>query len=178
LRNQPDRRAQLTWDDRLGVMAVSFGLEMTVLSTISFVLSAFAIWLQLGPLLLIACFIAFTTMMLAATASYFSQGGPAFAIAGISVRAGRSRASKMRCLLRSCIAWTPALISYSFIAVSSSTQVIQNSVMSPDSHFNLLFLVMVGGLLLLIHFLGAFISVLSPERGVQDWLAGTHLVPR
>lgn len=91
------------------------------------------------------------------------RGGVLFRILGISLQTvdGR-RASRFRCFLRATAAWSifPLVL---FI----QTEVIKD----PE---NLVFMLV--PLLLVV---GAVVySVVKPERGIQDILAGTYLVPR
>jgi uncharacterized RDD family membrane protein YckC len=87
------------------------------------------------------------------------RGGLSLTLAAISVRRrGGRTASRLRCLGRAAVVWSPGLVLLLPI---------------PDvPRFAL------GALLTALFLAGAFLAVVRPRRGVQDVLAGTVLVPR
>jgi hypothetical protein len=91
------------------------------------------------------------------SAAYF-RGGLMFQALGIALADNRgNEASRQRALLRAVVAWSPSV---GFILAISL-----DSVLLPTAA-------------MLMILAGAGMAVLTPERGLQDRLTGTWLVPR
>ena len=93
---------------------------------------------------------------------FLFRGGALLYLFGIAVQTmDGSRASRLRCLLRAVVAWSPLLLPYLAIVAGHES---------------------IGTELLWILFplavLGAIYTIIRPERGIQDRIAGTYLVPR
>ena len=180
LRRMLERPSTLGWDDRLGVVAVSFCTEMTVYSTFTRV-SSLLILLAFGESWLVPIIIAAdASLTLPMLIGYILHGGPVFHLTGIQVRQTDGRlASRLRCGWRSLIAWLPTTIGHlafgAMLAALSSTG--QRESLDPMDSIRVLSLLL--GLIgtSLVHGLGALYAVVRPRRGIQDLVAGTRLVP-
>jgi uncharacterized RDD family membrane protein YckC len=86
---------------------------------------------------------------------------------GAIVRRNGKIASKLRVLFRMALTWLPVTIGWLVMAVAET---------SADS--DLVTSIAVGGAALLMTALAATYAVKRPERGPQDWIAGTWLIPR
>jgi hypothetical protein len=178
----------LAWSDRLVALGVSMGTEYSLYQVPMSLLLLALLKVQLiaEPLQIAAIFA--LVLALPATVGFISQGGPVFRLLGIDVRRADGRpAGNGRCALRNLIAWLPALSAFFLNAVLAPylTEAAQRAASSPAlqeggfSQAALAPLVTVaGGLLLLVHAFGACCSLVHPQRGIQDLLAGTRLVAR
>jgi uncharacterized RDD family membrane protein YckC len=192
LRQCVERTATLRWDERLGVLGISMGLELSVVLSWAVMLPMLVIWqfpgmqaaLKMG--IVVALDVA-----LAGGIAFALQGGPAFRVAGIEVRRtdGR-RAGRWRCAWRNLLAWLPLLIPYSFLGWLLAKMTVNNvapdgagpPVFTPPEGVSVIWTVLLPlcGLecLGLLFVVGGIFTVLRPRRGLQDLLAGTCLVPR
>jgi uncharacterized RDD family membrane protein YckC len=176
------RPATLRWDDRLGALFVTMGIEYTLYWFVCFGLGIL-MWMysDLGLLGKAAPSTVLALVLPAALAAW-TRGGPAFLWLGIEVRSGDGRpVGRWRAACRSLIAWSPVLIMAGF--VPGFVLFGQFQQMSPDgpppAEILALVLTSCGGVVLSILALaGAVYSVIRPQRGLQDELAGTCLVPQ
>jgi hypothetical protein len=174
LRLATHRQAELKWDDRLGVLAVSMWLEMsfyTVLaSTVSWVLAS---WVGHDDLLITG--IAIVIAQLAPVGlGFVTRGGPVFHLTNVGV-VGRNGlpANRWRCAWRTMIAWLPLIV---LSAVGGSWRRRSGDPSTLDSS---IVLALLGAELLGAWFLiGVAYAVARPQRGMQDLLAGTRLAPK
>jgi hypothetical protein len=181
LRELSERPAQLRWDDRLGIYAVTAGTEymfywLTGLS-ISLLMWAFTdLPLEQRGLPTLALDLLLPTVL-----AFWLRGGPVFRFLGIEVRRSNGRpAGRLRCAWRSAVAWEPLLVCNAvlplFILMGTPGSEI---VRSPPSVLITAFFVSCGGsCVLLLALAGVVYGIIRPRRGVQDLLAGTCLVPR
>jgi uncharacterized RDD family membrane protein YckC len=93
---------------------------------------------------------------------FFLRGGVLLYLFGITIQTAEGdRASRWRCLLRAVATWSSLLVL--FLVMATGHKSIGNK---------LLFV------LVPLAVVGAIYSVIRPERGIQDRIAGTYLVPR
>lgn len=190
LREVVRRPTALGWDDRLGVLAVTMGTELSVYMGAAFG----GVWLVAavlhGPWGASAA-AALVAWLLPAIVGFAFRGGPAFWLTGIEVlRADGRRAGRWRCAWRSFIAWTALTIPYAFLGAAAaqfafagetaSGQPLPEYVAGPHQPSFWMFM---GGLCLaellgLLFCLGAVYALIRPRQGIQDKLAGTYLMPR
>ncbi|MCA9264591.1 MAG: RDD family protein, partial [Planctomycetales bacterium] len=179
----------LRWDDRLGLLAMSAGLEITVYYLGIVVVGAFIMSL---PLLgLWGSFLITSALALAMpfVIGYLMQGGVAFWLGQIEVRRStdRRRASRLHCAVRNAISWAPFVIAHSVMVVLATAlyllfpqSEINNSPL--DLFFNngawsSAWLVLCGlFVLLLVHVTGLFVAIACPRMALQDLFARTYLV--
>ena len=168
------------WDDRLGVLAISSGVETIIYGTVAFVV---AMMLGTQTTLSIAyCITAGTAtgLSIAALVSYWLRGGIAFWLTGIDVRNNsRAPASPARCAWRNVVAWLPivsfqAVLGIWFIFLSGMVGGVGK--VSVEAQFTW---TMLGAQLAtfgVVQLVGFVTAILQPRRGLQDILAGTYLV--
>jgi uncharacterized RDD family membrane protein YckC len=183
-----DRPSHWEWDDRLGLLAVSFGSELPIYTATVFASGLLLIGIleqspmQMGPALLcLGSAVAFLS-------GYLFDGGLAMRFSGIQVcRKGvRYAASKLRCGIRSVVVWLPFIaifvslvivIQLEFMKQSQRTDGLNIHIGAGDSTsmqsvFLLLGLIPLG---LLIAF-GIIWALLRPSRAIPDLLVGTELI--
>ena len=129
-------------------------------------------------------------LALPAAIGFALRGGPVFRFMGIEVRRSRGRpASRLRCAWRNLVAWTPIMIAFSF-NVAVLPMIVKGMQLQPAAASDsggagegepAAFLMMLGagsGFMLLVHAAGAIYAAVRPQRGIQDLLAGTMLIPK
>ena len=182
LRRMLERPSTLGWDDRLGVLAVSFCTEMPIYSTFTLALSVLVFILTAfggswtSPIVTVTILCLAVPLLL----GYALHGGPVFHLTGIQVRqAGGRRASRLRCGCRALAAWLPTIVGH--LALGSMLAGLSQSggaeSMDPMESLrtaSLLFVWMGGSL---AQGVGALYAVVRPRRGIQDWITATRLVP-
>lgn len=172
------------WDDRIGMFAVSIGLEVSLISAAVFVCGFVASLFNLptwtaGVLALAGGF------GVVAAFAYLLHGGIAIRVSGVNVRRnkGLQRASRFRCVVRAIFGWSPwvAIVSsFAFMVLyeidaekteivnSAATFETADAIAAAGTAFSFL----VFGLMLL----GIAWAVFNPARNVQDIAAGTRLL--
>jgi hypothetical protein len=168
LRAAIDRPAELRWDDRLGVLAVSMWLEFCPYAA----LAMFASWLVTGwigrPDLRVTSALALALLVLPAVLGFAFRGGPVFRLASVEVvHLDGNPASRWRCAWRALVAWLPMLLFY--VTVGAWVRMNDLSILPA----------LCGTELLAVWFLiGVVYAVIRPQRGFQDLLAATRLAPK
>ncbi len=207
------KSCQLTWDERMGVLAFSAGIEWTVVAGLTSLLS----WLVLSYVgyfpfwKTLWCWLA--SLFGVYLVGWLTRGGPAFRLMGIEIRLSNGMlAPDWMCGLRTVLSWmgicAVATCSTYFLEFSNETmlenqgsvavnsggttevdmsQPKQSDTASPGETWGtnlennlgqivaMIFVVVLG---FVISIIGAAFAVRSPERGVQDFLLGTRLVPK
>jgi hypothetical protein len=180
----------LTWSDRLVAVGVTTGTEYTFYDL--------AICLMLLPLLMLpgitepvrfaAIFI--LALVLPFAVGFWAHGGPVFRLLGISVRGSNGEpASRMRCAWRNLVAWILVILAYTYnvavlpglvktMQVGSSTATGSNDMSNAWQAWWPALAGIAPALAILMHAAGACYAIVRPQRGLQDLLAGTRLVPR
>lgn len=192
LREVSRQPTALGWDDRLGVLAVTMGTEMSAYMGAAFGLVYLAASMLHGAAPLVAtAATAIAAWLLPAIVAFAFRGGPAFWLTRIEVlRADGRRAGRWRCAWRNLVAWTALTLPYATMGMlvgpllQSSGQAAAgqppNLTFNPDEQTTWIF---VGGicaaeLLGALFCLGVIYALARPRRGIQDVLAGTYLMPR
>jgi hypothetical protein len=190
LREAAKQPARLGWDERLGILAVAMGTELSLYLSIAFGLP----WLSLrlfDSSVAVALGLFPCVLLVPAIVGFLFRGGPAFWLTRTEVlRSDGRRATRWRCAARNLLAWTPMLIFYSLLGIyiaRASGDVTKSYPGGPaydgsqfDSREMWFFLGgLCGGELLLVLFVvGAIYALIRPQRGLQDLLVGTWLAPR
>ena len=191
LRTMIERPSRLRWDDRLGILAISWGIESTVYWGLATTL-AFVLWtIPQLPLGICVSTTALSCLAVAAVLGFWFRGGPVFWLANIEVRRSNNRsASQLQCAWRTLVAWTPVILGYALMGMMMVT-FSQALVYDGNAEWRLSadadraeFGMQMAGFALsslflgIIHLVGAVYAIVRPRRGLQDLLAGTYLVPR
>ncbi len=170
LRALVEAPGELRWDERLGMLCVSAGIELTlyggmIAGTASLLKGRLGDWRVLSAWLVAA-------LLLPAIVAWFSRGGPLFRLMGLEVRRANGRpAGRLRCAWRGLIAWLPFALLYAQSAVAATSggnEVILGEVLLSCSAF----------LVAVFIPIGIAWSLLRPAAGLQDLLAGTRLARR
>ncbi|MGH7200083.1 MAG: serine/threonine-protein kinase, partial [Planctomycetaceae bacterium] len=187
LRDMADRPSRLRWDDRLGVLTVSMGLEMWSYWIFTFA-AALGVWAvpEISDGTRVAA-VWLISLVLPVIAGIAFRGGPVFRLLGIDVRRTDNRpAGRLRCGWRNFVAWFAAITMIALWSALvawqlSGPEIMTNESWQPGSITEGAFLLGLScGWIVptLVHVLGSLYAVLRPQRGLQDLLAGTCLMPR
>jgi uncharacterized RDD family membrane protein YckC len=179
LRELTERSAVLRWDDRLGILGVIMATEYTFYWTAGLLIAMLS-WgvtestaLRLLPPLIF-------DLLTPAVLGFWLCGGPAFWFLGIEVRRPNGQpAGRLRCAWRNVVAWLP-LISFNAALpffMNMPAQYGRVESLTPQE-LAIVILSCGGSFLMLFALLGLIYGIVRPQRGVQDWLAGTCLVPK
>jgi hypothetical protein len=181
LRDLSRRSTELKWDERLGILGISAGLEYMTYWLAGLLLSVL-IWTltplprELRPLPVLA----FDVALLAVLGSWL-RGGPVFRFLGIEVRRVDGRpASRWRCAWRNVVAWLPLIFFNAFVPMFMFMDTSEPQAGTMSLVFALLMMLTAcgGGCVQVLALGGVVYSVARPRRGIQDVFAGTCLVPR
>ena len=119
------------------------------------------------------CVLLMATGLLAVLSSLVWPGGVLLHLLGIiAVGADGESISRLRGLFRTIVAWSPAYLSLFLIERSRSHNI--GISLGANTPLDWIW----GGLALAIMLAGAAIAFFWPQRGLQDRIAGTYLVPR
>jgi uncharacterized RDD family membrane protein YckC len=184
------RAARVYHSDRFVSICVSAGLESSLFQ-IAISLVAIALSRVTGlPMagLIVMSFLA--ALLTPAVLGYFTHGGPVFRLVSIAVRRNDGRpATRLRCAVRTGVAWVLAMLNTAmtiavlpiFTSVDSMGLPAageEHAAVPADALWGLMLAGCASGLLYIFHILGAIYAIVQPERGLQDLIAGTRLVPR
>lgn len=183
-------KGNLTWDGRLGILAVTFGLETVaffLIAIIAFLLCFYIIPMPNAWKLPVGTALGLIAPMI--TGAWF-RGGPVFNFMGVQVCNSQGRrASRLVCTIRTFISWLPAILSFGvFLLMMIFTEYENHKEMTAeegslaymltqsDDYLAILFLsTLVTGF---VTVLGLAFAVRSPKRGLVDYLLGTRLMPK
>lgn len=179
IRSFEKNAANWKWDDRLGAIAISAGLEQTVFQSISIALAF------LLPFVFSGGFLSYFQTILVALGAivfaigYFFKGGFVFRVLGVEIVQIRRNqvAGRLQAALRHIVAWSPFIVAHSLVATTISLSVSGAYERLSRSASELA--VIAGGLStlpFLVFYIGALVSIISPSRGLQDWLCRTRLM--
>lgn len=188
LREAVKQPAALGWDQRLGVLAISMGTELSFYLAVAVGIPWAAVALLNWPVQKSALVIPLVLLVPCLVGLAF-RGGPAFWLTKIDVlRCDGRRASRWRCAVRGLLAWGPMMIFYATLGLFMGKLMPANSSAGPPPGYQFKpddpeTWLMLGGicggeLLAVLFFIGAIYAIFRPQRGFQDLLAGTWLVPR
>ena len=171
-----DRPSNWNWDDRLGVLAISAGFEMGVMTTLVYLAGiACLAFNPYSPLALI------TSLGIGSLAAfifgYCFDGGLAFRLSNVAVlrQTDLRAASKLRCALRNAMAWLPLVLmaATGFFMLHYSMQTFPERAGGEYAvQMLLLFLSVPTGLFIAANII---IALFYPVRNIPDYLAGTRL---
>ncbi len=171
------------WDDRLGVLAISGGMETVLYGSVGFGLAmVIASRMEQHEILSVSIAIGIG-LILPALFAFTTRGGLAFWLTKTQVRTpSRKLAGRWRCAWRSIVAWAPVLAcqSYLGILIADLTSLMDSSGNPISGHATLMWSAtgLIAGIFGLVQLAGAIFAVLQPRRGFQDLIAGTQLVRR
>ncbi|MFK7767866.1 MAG: protein kinase [Mariniblastus sp.] len=177
-----DEPSAWRWDDRLGVLAISSGLEFSAV-------------LCFGMFLGLACnylfemsstFAAITIFITGSVASILLGiafgGGPVFRLSGVMLRKNKTLepASNIRSGFRTWISWFPLILTTSAVTISFQQILLETkttTIESPetDPAFVIISSLLFFGVVTVIFF-AAIYSVWRPSRGLADLISGTRLI--
>jgi hypothetical protein len=192
LRAFSEQTSVLGWDGRLGILGISASFEMPLYVALLW-LSAWAGWtIPEAPMALSLWLPSIVCMVAAAAIGFRFRGGPVFRFMDIEVRRADGRpAGRLRCAWRNLLAWLPAIQTVNFgllmMAAGLNMMAAQGGnvpqfpvpVMDVKQAPGVVLPIYCSGCCLEIFFIfGPFYSLARPQRGLQDLLAGTRLVPR
>jgi hypothetical protein len=179
LRDLTERTAIIRWDDRLGILGVIAGTEYTFYWTAG-LLVAMMTWMLTDNMTLRILPAFLFDVFATASLGFWFRGGPVFSFLGIEVRRSNGQpASRLRCAWRNVVAWIP-LISFNACLpffINMPPQAFSGEDLKPEQ-LALMLLSCNGCCLISVAMLGLVFSIVQPQRGWQDYLAGTCLVPR
>jgi hypothetical protein len=190
LREFSTHTASLTWSDRLVAVGVSTGTEYSIYDMLVCLTMLGLLMLPAlsEPVRLAAIFI--FALAVPVAVGFWTRGGPVFLLLGINVRDRHGgQAGRMRCAGRNFVAWMPVMLAYTFnvavlpelvqsIQPGSSTATSGDGFGDAWQGLMIALAVMAPAFAMLLHAAGTFYAVARPQRGIQDLLAGTRLVPR
>lgn len=168
LANLGDRSGRMTWDERLGVLAISFGTEVSLIATGLSLLCLLTNSFFGSPILLSVAAAAVPFVV-----GWAFRGGLVFRIARVEVRRNGLPASPLRCAIRNLLAWGTATTGLGWFSYSITSMFFSQD---PNVVNSLLLILAVG--LLVCFALGSLVNLLLPRRGLQDLIAGTELVAK
>ena len=178
-----DRASTWNWDDRLGVLAITSGFELGLMSALICFsgLACIALNFQFLAIFLTTA----TTGSLAAyLLGYYFRGGPAFQIADVAVLRSQTfqAASRTRSAIRNWLAWLPLILAGSvffFWTLEMMEQTFADSQgMQRDPSDSAPFAILLLASFAMLSFttaLNLLVDLLSPARGITDFLTGTRL---
>ena len=169
LRHMGHRPGAMSWDERLGALAISFGLEATFVQTLSLV-AAVVVRATTGKLWMLLVL----ALALPMIVGFLFRGGPVFRLAGVKVRSKGEPAGPVRCAFRNFIAWAPLTTASALLMWIAAEIIHPPGPQVTGMERGIYFMVLVLGLGVFV--VGAFFTVLSPKRGLHDFLTGTELV--
>ncbi len=180
LNDSIERPTTWNWVDRIGMLAISTSLEFGLLMTVVFVASFFVMLVSQSTMLQTVVS-SLAGLCLVATYGYFFNGGPAMHLSGIALRRSRDKApaSRFRSMCRSLVAWFPwvvlisMLIFLMFYQLNNDPEVINITAENSDITLPILLISLFPLLLVMV---GILFAVLSPSRGLPDYLVGTRMM--
>ncbi|MFL5339181.1 MAG: protein kinase domain-containing protein [Gemmataceae bacterium] len=182
------RPATVRHSDRLVAMGISAGVEYSAYQIVLCLLAVALLQLPGMSLLVNAVAVAVAALAAPAVVGYWTRGGPVFRLVGLAVRrADGLPASRLRGAARNVAAWCVILLGVVLNIVvlpalmrHDPTEFHVPDPGQPPMALQPLFLALSCGVMLLslLTVAGTIYAVARPERGLQDYLAGTRLVPR
>lgn len=180
LREVSHRQGRLKWDDRLGILAASSGTEQSLYLLWAMLIGGLCALIDAIPLPWRAALAVLLAAALPVLLGYWLRGGPVFRITGTVVRHQNAPASRLRCGWRSLLAWSLSMIGWSLLGMMQTPGSESGFPMTGNREEALFYMAvsMVWSFAYLLFILGALCTLIRPSRGIQDYLAGTSLVPR
>lgn len=175
-----DQPSAWRWDDRLGALAITMGIEYSMALSLMVILA-----LVFSHTFKMSMLTSSITMFLVSSIAAILMGacfagGPVFRICGVLLRRNKTLepSSAIRCGFRNWVAWLPVIASAIVTAIIfSDLAEKETSVLKSDDLS--IFMVVALTLLLpivLVTIVGCIYSVCRPARGLPDLIAGTRLI--
>ncbi len=166
-----DNPGPLSWDERMGLLAMSSSTEYSLLNASMLLVGILCATIFGSRMLLYVIAMGIPAML-----GYFFQGGPVFRVAQVRPRRKGRVASRWRCAWRSFLAWLPgslgmALMSL-FVVELFMADKLSGGIQEADGMIDFA----IGSGLLMVFVSGSALAILMPRKGIQDWLSGTELV--
>ncbi|MDG1874716.1 MAG: protein kinase [Mariniblastus sp.] len=178
-----DKPSAWRWDDRLGSLAITMGIECSMVISLATILDlAFTYFLNFDWVLSAGLMLGGGSVFAVLMGAVFG-GGPVFRVSGVLLRKNKTLepASALRCGLRNWVAWMPLIWMSVCVAVIADQyrDLMASSSSSLDQlPISTLMVVAMVALLpmLLVSLLGVVYAILRPARGLADLIAGTRLI--
>jgi eukaryotic-like serine/threonine-protein kinase len=180
LRELVEEPTAIGWDDRLGILAVTIGTELSLYTSLAYGLPLFLFGKLHWPIERLAILFPLV-LILPALMGFVFRGGPAFWLTRIQVlRSDRRPASRRRCAWRSFLAWSPLIALFGALVLATPTfQGSSQAFKAGTLAWGLSMSAILGGEMLgLVFVVAAIVAVARPQRGMQDELSGTWLAPK
>ncbi|MBI1902224.1 MAG: RDD family protein [Planctomycetia bacterium] len=194
LKGQIGRPAIIRWDDRLGMLCISMGVESQLYPLLAVAATrglreVFPSW----PRAAFYTSTAVLAVLIVALLGYFFRGGPFLQLLHTDVRRADGRpASRWRCMWRNLVTWAPWVIPdapftwLGFEMLLSMQPAMDDPLAGSPEQFLSMFSQLpwmtggacTGGLMILAFAVGGILTLVFPQRGLHDLLAGTCLVPK
>ena len=188
-----ERPARLDWAYRMATLAVALGTEFMAYM-LACMLVPMALWgVHRFDIVAWVALSVVLSLALPAVIGFAFRGSPVFRFMQVEVRRrDGGPASRLRCALRSFLSYAGGLYFYSLLGAFYATMVV-NAVSGAASMEDRLATIMGANpgrtalslaslcsaeILLVLSLAAAIYAVVRPERGLQDLLAGTRLVPK
>lgn len=180
LRELAEMPSAWKWDDRLGAMAISIGMELSIVSSLSIAAVMLVALIEPGVIAMsVGMFV--VSSLIAIVGGALSGGGVAFKISGVLVRENKTLqpASQLRTGLRTWVAWLPVIIGITGLSAITARNVVlahHQPEITQVIDFYLIASVLATFLMFFVAFLCSVFSILRPSRGIQDLVCGTRLI--
>ena len=171
-----------TWNvlDRIGMLAISLGLEFSPISAVMFTAGVLMLPMELDAPLMVLL-LALSGMIVAVVYGLFFRGGPAMRLTGVELRRSKTGgpANKLQAAIRSIVAWLPwifilALILYPVVHKLQEDPTVSNISLENSDLLGPALLISL--IPLAIGLFGMLAAALNPPRGIPDWVVGTRLM--
>ena len=177
-----DRPSSWRWDDRLGALAITIGVEYSMAGSLMIILSLVFPYLFDFSMATSGVAMFIFASVVAFLMGACLGGGPVFRLSGVLLRRNKTLepASSIRCGFRNWVAWSPVILTSVCIAilihyqlqVDTSSGTLQTPELPMILIFSLL-LVLAANFFML---LGCVYSIFRPARGLPDLIARTKLI--
>ena len=171
-----DRPATWRWDDRLGLMAVAFGLDTPAYAIIALLAALLGYSLFGSSALGLGLTVLGLSCTLAFALGFFFKGSPSMRVSQVTVNRAKTNfsASRFRCGIRNLVTWAPLVILIALGCCILQLQLTAGNDAEPAALMTRLLLAMIPVVLWLLFSL--MLSLILPARGIADLIAGTSLV--
>lgn len=179
----------LAWDTRLGILGATMGIELVINILVAGCIFLFCYYLAPIPNEYRFFVGVVGGLVLPVIFSIVFCGGPVFQFMGIQVCNSRGRpAGKLTCMIRAAITWMPVIaLLGAFLMLMIFSETVTSGIepetgsiasdMKENPWLGLSVLAVIGlsGLVITI---GMLFSILSPKKGMVDYLLRTQLMPK
>ncbi|QEG20684.1 protein kinase domain-containing protein [Mariniblastus fucicola] len=189
LRSLKGKLNRIDWETRVGVLGITVGIEYLLYSTISafmYLLAFFVIPAPHASRFFIGLSL---SLIVPVVLGVIFHGGPIFHLMGISVTNQKGKqVGYLKLVVRSFLSWLPAFATtgvWMIIVILGNSQ---SSGVEPEAGsvaeyimenpLTALYAMGLGLLCFLSMACGVLTTLISPRRGLQDYLIGTRLTPK